>query len=314
MFSESFFGSLLCFTSHAGMPRRREIIQLGPGMPPMDTCQFSWIHVGDSKAQKIVFKYINNNTQAAKLAEFIICNSFYELESPVFTYKPALIPVGPLIADQLLEKPVGTFWREDVDCISWLDKQPANSVIYVAFGSFTILNRHQFQELALGLELTGRPFLWVVRPDLTNGINDTYPIGFQDRTASRGMMVEWSPQQKVLAHASIACFLSHCGWNSTIEGVRNGVPFLCWPYFTDQFLNQSYICDVWKIGLRMGPDEGGIIFMEQIKAKVEELLGDEDIRIRSLRWREMANNSVKEGGSSSKNLNKIISAMKNYEN
>lgn len=296
------------------MPKQREMVELSPGMPPMDTTQFSWIHVGDSKARKIVFEYINNNTQTTKHAEFIICNSFYELESPVFSYKPAIIPVGPLIADQRFEKPVGSFWPEDADCISWLDKQPANSVIYVAFGSFTILNRHQFQELALGLELTGRPFLWVVRPDLTNGRMDAYPIGFQERTASRGMIVDWSPQQKVLAHPSIACFVSHCGWNSTIEGVRNGVPFLCRPYFTDQFLNQSYICDVWKIGLRMDPDDSGMIFREQIKAKVEELLGDEGIKIRSMRWREMASNSVKEGGSSSKNFNRIISAMKNYKN
>ena len=286
------------------------MIEVSPGMPQMDTTQFSWNHVGDSETRKIVYKYITNNNQAAKLAEFIICNTFYELESPVFAYMPSLLPVGPLITDQRFEKPVGTFWPEDAGCINWLDKQPANSVIYVAFGSFTILNRHQFQELALGLELTGRPFLWVVRPDLTNGRDDAYPMGFRERVANRGMIVDWSPQQKVLAHPSIACFLSHCGWNSTIEGVRNGVPFLCRPYFTDQFLNQSYICDVWKIGLRMDSDDTGMIFKEQVKEKVEKLLGDESINTRSQRWKEMANESVEEGGSSYNNFNSFISAMK----
>ncbi|KAK1352353.1 hypothetical protein POM88_053292 [Heracleum sosnowskyi] len=72
-------------------------------------------------------------------------------------------------------------------------------------------------------------------------------------------MVSWTPQVKVLRHPSIACFLSHCGWNSTSEGVSNGVPFLCWPYFADQFLNQTYICDVWKVGLRCDKDETGIV-------------------------------------------------------
>ncbi|PRQ53398.1 putative hexosyltransferase [Rosa chinensis] len=57
-------------------------------------------------------------------------------------------------------------------------------------------------------------------------------------------MVGWAPQQKVLVHPSIACFLSHCGRNSILEGLSNGVSFLCWPYFVDQFLNKSYVCDI----------------------------------------------------------------------
>ncbi|KAJ0100334.1 hypothetical protein Patl1_21709 [Pistacia atlantica] len=108
----------------------------------------------------------------------------------------------------------------------------------------TIFDKTQFQELAMGLQLSNRPFLWVVRPDITDKINDAYPEVFTNRVVSRGHIVSWAPQHKVLAHPSIACFISHCGWNSTIEAISNGVLFLCWPYFTDQMHNENYICIV----------------------------------------------------------------------
>ncbi|KAI7735108.1 hypothetical protein M8C21_033767 [Ambrosia artemisiifolia] len=85
---------------------------------------------------------------------------------------------------------------------------------------------------------------------MTKEATFAYPDGYMDRVGSRGRIVSWAPQQKVLAHPSIACFMSHCGWNSTLEGITNGIPFLCWPYFCDQYCNESYICDIWKTGLR----------------------------------------------------------------
>ena len=95
-----------------------------------------------------------------------------------------------------------------------------------------------------------------------------------------------------------------------MEGVRNGLTFLCWPYFADQFLNESYICDIWKTGLRLTPDESGVIARREIKAKVEELLGEEEFRTRALALKEMAEESVNRGGSSCKNLNTFAQAMK----
>ncbi|KAF8389721.1 hypothetical protein HHK36_024240 [Tetracentron sinense] len=183
-------------------------------------------------------------------------------------------------------------------------------VIYVAFGSTTIFNQHQFDELALGLELIGRPFLWVVRPDLTDGSVIVYPNGFRDRVAHHGEMIKWAPQQKVLAHPSIACFLTHCGWNSTMDGLSMGVPFICWPYFTDQFHNRSCICDIWNVGLGLNPDEDGIISRHEIQSKVEKLLFDEGIRANSLRLKETARKCVSEGGSSWKNFEGFIEQIK----
>ncbi|KAH7845931.1 hypothetical protein Vadar_007641 [Vaccinium darrowii] len=160
------------------------------------------------------------------------------------------------------------------------------SVIYVAFGSFIVFDQIQFQELATGLELTNWPFLWVVRPDITEEANDAYPRGFKERVATRRQM------------------------NSTIEGVTNGIPFLCWPYFPDPSLNQSYICNVWKIGLGFNRGESGIIRQDEIKGKVEQLLANEALKARALHLKEVTAEAVKEGGCSGNNFNNFIKWVK----
>ncbi|EOY03643.1 UDP-Glycosyltransferase superfamily protein, putative [Theobroma cacao] len=161
-----------------------------------------------------------------------------------------------------------------------------------------------------GLELSNRPFLWVVKPDISKGINDYYPKGFQERVTNQGRMVSWEPQHRVLVHPSIACFISHCGWNSTVEGVSNGVPFLCWPYSGDQFINENYVCDIWKVGLKFTRDERGMVTRQEIKNKVEQLLGNENFKGRALTLKEMTRNSVKEGGSSNRIFNNFTEWIK----
>lgn len=93
------------------------------------------------------------------LAEVIVGNSFRDAEPGAFELYPDILPIGPLVADEQLKKPVGQFLPEDARCLEWLDAQPGRSVVYVAFGSFAVFIPRQFEELALGLELTGRPFL-----------------------------------------------------------------------------------------------------------------------------------------------------------
>ncbi|CAL9093656.1 unnamed protein product [Musa textilis] len=293
-----------------GLPRKQEEFQLSPGTPSIRTTHFAWNRAGGAEAQRVFFQLLVNNNKLLELVDYVICNTFHEIESPVLSLFPKLLPVGPLLSGQTLGKRMGHFWPVDTTCVEWLDEQPANSVVYAAFGSLTVLDRRQFEELALGLELSRRPFLWVVRPDLTNEISAAWLDGFRERTMGRGRMVSWSPQQRILAHPAVACFLSHCGWNSTLEGVCNGVPFLCWPYLSDQFLNESYICNVWRIGLSLIPDEKGTVPREQIKEKLEELLGDEGMKARALMLKDAARRSVGEGGSSWKNLKSVVDAMR----
>jgi len=151
-----------------------------------------------------------------------VCNTFLEIESEAL----ALLPIPPLAVGPL-EAPStsagGHFWAEDETCLPWLDAQAPGSVIYVAFGSLTVFDAERLQELTDGLELTGRPFLWVVRPNFADGVSGGWLDEFRRRVAGMGLVVGWAPQQRVLSHPSVACFVSHCGWNSTMEGVRHGV-------------------------------------------------------------------------------------------
>ncbi|KAK6255928.1 UDP-glucuronosyl/UDP-glucosyltransferase - like 10 [Theobroma cacao] len=296
-----------------GTPINKEkMIQLPPNTPAMHPKNFLWVCLGDFNTQKTIFEYAERNNKAIAKAEWLICNTTYDLEPEALSLVPEILPIGPVSSTNRLGAFAGSFWPEDATCLKWLDQQAPGSVIYVAFGSFTVFDPIQFQELALGLELSNRPFLWVVRPDITEGSesDDLYPKGFKERVANRGRMVGWAPQRAVLAHPSVACFLSHCGWNSTVEGVSNGVPFLCWPYFADQFVNESYICGIWKIGVNFTRDEGETITREEIRSKVELLLGDESFRARTLKLKELVISSANEGGSSDRIFKNFIEWMK----
>ncbi|PKA56681.1 UDP-glycosyltransferase 83A1 [Apostasia shenzhenica] len=290
-----------------GAPKK-EMIQLSPEMTSMDTNKLSWNYFPDSLTRKIIFQYFCSYNGSAAEAAAIICNSFHGLEPAVFSHAPHLIPIGPL-PGRSGEVPASYFFPEDRPCATWLNAQPPRSVVYVAFGSLAVFNPDQFRELALGLELTGRPFLWVVRPDFAVGGGE-FPSGFEERVGERGRIVAWAPQKEALEHPAVGCFVSHCGWNSTMEGVRNGVPFVCWPYFGDQFYNQSCICSAWRNGVSVVRDESGMVSREEVRRRVEEVVGDEGLRGRCVELKEMAERSAGEGGSSFQNFNWFLDLMK----
>lgn len=195
-----------------------------------------------------------------------------------------------------------SFWEEDKTCLHWLDQQLPQSVIYVSFGSWSVLDPNQFTELALGLDLLDMPFLWVVKPG--NEQVNAFPHGFK---GSKGKIVCWAPQKKVLKHPAIVCFISHCGWNSIMESLCGGVPFLCLPLRNDQFVNKFFICEVWKVGLGLEKQENGVISRDEFKEKVELLLGSEDIKARSLKCKEIVmENMEKDGSQFVRNLNNCI--------
>ncbi|KAL6003440.1 hypothetical protein ACLOJK_023670 [Asimina triloba] len=262
-----------------GTVAKHGMVKLSPTMPEMDPAHLVWLCIHGSDSQKAFFRYVKDTSENPKATDWLPCNSFYELEESACEFIGRVLPAGPLIEGRRHGHLEANFWQEDSTCLSWLDQQPADSVIYVAFGSTTTFNQYQFQDLALGLEPSGKRFLWVLRPGLsTNGGSEEedgyYPDGFKDRVGDRGRSVGWSPHQKVLAHPAIACFFTHCGWNSTMEGLSNGVPFLCWPYNSDQFLNMAYITNVWMVGLEVKAESGyGIISREVIRRKLEELWG-----------------------------------------
>nr|AVW82179.1 UDP-glucosyltransferase UGT73C24 [Barbarea vulgaris subsp. arcuata] len=208
-------------------------------------------------------------------------------------------------------------------CLQWLDSQETGSVLYVCLGSLCNLPLAQLKELGLGLEETNKPFIWVVREwgkfgDLAKWIQET---GFEERIKGRGLVIKgWAPQVFILSHPSIGGFLTHCGWNSTLEGITAGVPLLTWPLFAEQFLNEKLVVQILKAGLKIGVEKsmiygkeeeiGVLASRESVRKAVDELMGDsEEAKERRRKVKELsdlANKALEEGGSSYSNIELLI--------
>ncbi|GLJ48521.1 hypothetical protein SUGI_1023780 [Cryptomeria japonica] len=300
--------------SSNGTAQVNKTINALPSMPPLHSTQFAWMLGTEDEIQKTFQSTLATEKQVRE--DIIIFNSSYDLEAAVIKEYPekgvALCPIGPLIPEQTGHHTrAGTLRTEDLKCLDWLHKQRPLSVLYVAFGSLElILNEKQLQELALGLEATGRPFLWVLRSDFKAAM---FPPGFVGRVGDRGCLVSWAPQLSVLSHPSIACFITHCGWNSTVESISIGVPLLCWPQSMDQFLNCSYIVNHWKIGLELVRNAWGIVEKEVLQKAVEKLLIEDDgieMKKRVIMLKNSVRASVREEGSSCINYKRFLEAMK----
>ncbi|GMJ00035.1 hypothetical protein like AT3G02100 [Hibiscus trionum] len=289
-----------------GTIMKDEPIMLSEDVP---ACAWSSSDIGWKSSHPIISKallgFYSVVPMYAEFYDLILCNSVHELDSPLFKLIPKALPIGPLLFTNHAKT-----WPKDSTCSAWLDKHPAGSVVYVAFGSSTIASAKQVEELALGLELSGQPFLLVVRPDFMDGSTARFPDGFHDRVSGRAKIIEWVPQETVLAHPSVSCFVSHCGWNSTMEGLTIGVPFLCWPYIGDQFSNKNYICNVLKTGLELSKDEKGITSRHEISSKINTLISSDVIKAKALHVKDIVRKSSIEGGSSFNNFKSFIEHIK----
>ncbi|CAN8269769.1 unnamed protein product [Cochlearia groenlandica] len=283
-----------------GTLRVNKTIQLSPGMPNMETKKFIWVCLKKKESQRNIFQLMLQNNKSIESTDWLLCNSVYELETAAFGVAPRILPIGPIgWAHTYVEesKSTGSFLTQDRACLDWLDRQIPCSVVYVAFGSFGLMDKAQLEELAIGLELTMRPVLWV------RGDQPPFKLG-----PDRVKVVRWVPQREVLSHEAIGCFVSHCGWNSTLEGAENGIPFVCIPYFADQFINKAYICDVWKIGLGF---EQGLVLRSQVKKKIDEVMGDDgEYKKRAMMIKEIVFKSVAKDGISYENLHRFVNWIK----
>ncbi|EOA23974.1 hypothetical protein CARUB_v10017194mg [Capsella rubella] len=208
-------------------------------------------------------------------------------------------------------------------CLQWLDSQGTGSVLYVCLGSLCNLPLAQLKELGLGLEESNKPFIWVIREwgkyeDLAKWMQQS---GFEERIRDRGLLIKgWAPQVFILSHASIGGFLTHCGWNSTLEGITAGVPLLTWPLSAEQFLNEKLIVKILKSGLKIGVETlmkygkeeeiGVTVSRETVRKAVGELMGDsqeaEERRRRVRELSDLANKALEQGGSSDANITLLI--------
>ena len=124
--------------------------------------------------------------------------------------------------------------------------------------------------------------------------------------------MNWCPQLGVLAHEATGCFLTHCGWNSTMEALSLGVPMVAMPLWTDQSTNSKYVMDVWKMGFKVPADEKGIVRSEAIAHCIGEILEGKrgkEIKQNADKWRNFAKEALAKGGSSDKNIDDFVANL-----
>ncbi|GAB2217983.1 hypothetical protein Droror1_Dr00001198 [Drosera rotundifolia] len=250
--------------------------------------------------------------EAFSSAAAIILNTMESLESQALRkvrecYVSPILTIGPFHKITCKSSP-NSLLKEDWSCIPWLDEQEPRSVLYVSFGSIASISEAEFMEIALGLEAAEQPFLWVIRKELIHGRNDwneLLPQNLKNMVEERrSCIVSWAPQKRVLAHQAVGAFWSHCGWNSTLESICEGVPVLCRPFFGDQPADAKYIARVWKVGLELKDNR---LERSEIEKCIRTLMVEkegEEIRARAAALKEKIQLNLS-GGPSEKNLNRL---------
>ncbi|KAI8532769.1 hypothetical protein RHMOL_Rhmol11G0239900 [Rhododendron molle] len=263
----------------------------------------------------------------------VIVNSFYELETEYADYYRDVLKrrawhIGPVsLCNREIEDKAQRGKEASIDehesCLKWLDSKKPNSVIYICFGSVVKFDVSQLYEIAMGLECSGQQFIWVVRRgENENESEEWLPEGFEERMKDKGLIIRgWAPQVLILEHDAVGGFVTHCGWNSSSEGVSAGVPMVTWPLFAEQFYNEKLVTEILMIGVTVGALKWNIfmgssgVMSEQIgKAVRRVMVGKyaEDMRNRAKEFKEMAKKAVEEGGSSHTNLSDLIHELSSY--
>ncbi|OAE32980.1 hypothetical protein AXG93_673s1570 [Marchantia polymorpha subsp. ruderalis] len=243
---------------------------------------------------------------------------YHHQHRPVPLQVPRVFAVGPMVSipgfssvPQSKLTPLQGFNDHTFECLQWLDKQPTSSVLYIAFGSVIEISSEETVELAYALEITNVKFLWVLKASSSTPLSKLLPPGFEARTKKRGFTTSWAPQTQILMHASIAGFMTHCGWNSILEGLCSGVSFIAWPLANDEQQNARFLVDVVKVGLEIknaGEDNSQIKRQELgrvIQLLMYEKEGQEAKR-NSLRMKKLVEAAVRDGGSSYQALHSFL--------
>ncbi|KAK7348160.1 hypothetical protein VNO80_22710 [Phaseolus coccineus] len=220
------------------------------------------------------------------------------------------------------------------ECVSWLDSKRVNSIVYVSFGSFCYFPDKQLYEIACAMEASGYGFIWVVpekkekEEEKEEEKEKWLPKGFEERNGEKVMIIRgWAPQMIILNHPAVGAFLTHCGWNSTVESVAAGVPMITWPVHTDQFYNEKLITQLRGIGVEVGSEEwnpycffereklvGRACIEKAVRRIMDGAYESLQIRRRAKEFGETARQAVEEGGSSYNNLTALIDYLKRLRN
>ncbi|KAL1370863.1 hypothetical protein HN51_001048 [Arachis hypogaea] len=240
--------------------------------------------------------------------------SIYEIEEEIVKSMASLTPIypiGPLVSPILLgEKETDNAAKDS--CIEWLDDKPPSSVIYVSFGTLVVLSKKQIDNLAMALKNSNMPFLWVLNPFNNEGDAEEMLPEFLEDTKERGLVVKWCQQDRVLMHPSIACFVSHCGFNSMIETILAGVPVVGFPFYSDHPTDAMLITNVFGNGVRVKCGEDGVTSAPEFERCIWEVThgpNAKEIKKRALEVKELAKKAAQEGGSADKYIKQFISEI-----
>lgn len=299
-----------------------------PGCVPIHVHELPGSMLADRSSSTYV-GFLSMAKEAARV-DGILVNTFCDLEPAVGEgmdcMKLPVHAVGPLV----WARPIGV--QEDHSrTVRWLDHRPRGSVVYVSFGSGGTLTWQQTTELALALEMTQHPFVWAIkRPD-----NDTVsgaffgtqqgedddpfgflPRGFIERTKGVGLLLQsWAPQTAILSHASVGCFMTHCGWNSTLESILNGVPMVAWPLYAEQKMNAAMLEVQAKVAVRVSIGPGGFASKEEIASVIRHVMDEEEgARMRKFvgEVRDRAAHAVSKDGSSAHALAQVTNVWRSF--
>ncbi|KAF8704812.1 hypothetical protein HU200_031050 [Digitaria exilis] len=268
----------------------------------------------------------------------VVMNSFQELESlyigsfEQITGKKVWT-VGPMcLCNQDFNTMVARGNKASMDetqCLQWLDSMKPGSVTFVSFGSLACTAPQQLIELGLGLEASRKPFVWVIKAgDKFPQVEEWLAEGFEERVKDRGLIIRgWAPQVLILWHKAIGGFMTHCGWNSTIEGICAGIPMITWPHFAEQFVNERLVVDVLKTGVEVGvkgvtqwghKQNEVTVTRDAVETAVSKLMDEgeaaQEMRTRAKEFGVKARKALDEGGSSYNNINLLIQEMGNRAN
>lgn len=313
-------GGVLAFVLYESVPllRQKGYFALQESEQEAAVLEFPPLKVKDlpSEAHHDTIADIVKETKSYHLG--FICNTFKELEGSFLDLFGRSLPCIPIFPIGPLHKypsaSVDEKLNQDQSSLNWLNTQAPNSVLYVSFGTLAAISNEQFLEVAWGLAKSKQPFLWVVQPRMIKGLdtNDNiFPQDFLETVKGRGYIVTWTLQREVLAHPSVGGFWTHCGWNSTIESICEGVPMLCLPFFGDQKMNARHVSDVLKIGLNL---EKGLERQEIERAIRRLMLENEgkEMRGRIAALKEKAHRCLMEGGSSFETLDQLTNHILSF--
>ncbi|KAJ9671557.1 hypothetical protein PVL29_025319 [Vitis rotundifolia] len=214
-------------------------------------------------------------TTGMKGCDAISIRTCQEIERPFCDYIGSQYGKPVLLTGPVLPKPLPTpskdLWAQ------WLSGFKPGSVIFCAFGSQNFPEKDQVQELLLGLELTGLPFLVALKPPTGAAtIEEALPEGFQDRVGGRGVVHGgWVPQPSILSHPSVGCFVSHCGFGSMWESLTSDPQIVLVPELPDQILNTRLLAEVLKVSVEIEREENGWFSKECLCRAIRSVMDEE---------------------------------------